>query len=321
MIGDTSDKEGERPVLTTAQIEQNFQTYKTQAEKLLDFSRIKLRYNSEWLKKLTFAEIISLSHHFSAGNFFSREIIKKRLTGGMHVGLHELLYPVMQGYDSFMLDTDIQIGGTDQTFNMQAGRILQKVLRRKESFVLATEFLPGTDGRKMSKTWGNAIWLNDPPDEMFGGIMSINDKMLIPYFTHATNVSLDEVENVQRRLSGGENPMLLKKELAVRIVTELHSSELAKEASRLFERAFQKRDLKGVAIRVFSFASGTTVSDALGAVPFQRSKSESKRLITAGSVSVNDVIISIPNAKDLLKDNDIIRVGKQFGKVELKNER
>ena len=318
LIGDSSDKESERPVLTSAQIEQNFQTYKAQAEKLLDFRSVTLRYNSEWLGKLTFADIVALSHHFSAGDFYSREIIRKRLTAGTHVGLHELLYPMMQGYDSYVLDTDIQVGGADQTFNMQAGRILQKALRRKESYILATEFLPGTDGRKMSKTWGNAIWLDDPPDDMFGKIMSLTDELIIPYFTHATNVSTDEVTSVQRRLSDGENPMLLKKELAVRVVAELHASEPAQQAKQNFERAYQKRDLTGVSIPALHLSSGATVHDALSVAPFLRSKSESKRLIAAGSVSVNDVRVTRANATDKLKHHDTIRVGKKFGKVELK---
>src|SRR3989338_8819835 len=186
LIGDTSDKDTERPVLTIEQIEANFQTYKKQAEKILDFSNVTVRFNSEWLKDLKFAEIVKLCQHFSAGDFLGRELIKKRLSEGKKVGLHELLYPVMQGYDSYFMDTDIQLGGTDQTFNMQAGRTLQKDLRGKESFILSNEFLTGTDGRKMSKTWGNAIWLDDSPNDMFGKVMSIKDELIIEYFTLGT---------------------------------------------------------------------------------------------------------------------------------------
>ncbi|EKD85746.1 MAG: hypothetical protein ACD_37C00636G0001, partial [uncultured bacterium] len=163
LIGDTSDKESERPSLTKEEIEENFQTYKSQAEKILDFSKIKVVHNSEWLSKLTFEEIIKISQQFSAGDFVGRELIKKRLTEGKRVGLHELLYPVMQGYDSYYMDADVQIGGADQVFNIQAGRTLQKSLRNKESFVFCTDYLMGTDGRKMSKSWGNAIWLTDKP--------------------------------------------------------------------------------------------------------------------------------------------------------------
>ena len=197
LIGDTSDKDAERTVLTSEQIEQNFQTYKAQAQKLLDFSKITVRFNSEWLSKLTHAEIIKLMQHFSAGDFFNRELIKKRLSESKHVGLHEIMYPVMQGYDSYFLDTDIQLGGTDQTFNMQAGRILQKDLRRKESFIIANGFLTGTDGRKMSKTWNNAIWLTDEPNDMFGKIMSLKDDLIMEYFKLATNISMEQITNYE----------------------------------------------------------------------------------------------------------------------------
>ncbi|KKT67855.1 MAG: Tyrosine-tRNA ligase [Candidatus Curtissbacteria bacterium GW2011_GWC1_44_33] len=143
LIGDTSDKESERPTLTSEQIQENFKTYQEQASKILDFTKVKARFNSEWLKKLDFKEVIKLCQRFSFGDFASRELIKKRLQAGKWVGLHEALYPAMQGYDSYFMDTDVQIGGADQTFNMQAGRVLQKQLRNKESFVLVTGYLGG----------------------------------------------------------------------------------------------------------------------------------------------------------------------------------
>lgn len=241
LIGDTSDKDSERPVLTSEQIQQNFQTYKKQAEKVLDFSKVKVRFNSEWLKKLTFADIVKLTQHFSAGDFVGRELIKKRLAASKKVGLHELLYPVMQGYDSYFLDTDIQLGGTDQTFNMQAGRVLQKDLRDKESYILANGFLEGTDGRKMSKSWGNAIWLTDEPESMFGKIMSLKDELIISYFTLATKLSLEHIAQVKSRLDGGENPMAAKKELAHQIVMELHNKNAADAAQEHFEKTVQQK--------------------------------------------------------------------------------
>lgn len=243
LIGDTSDKDTERPVLTTEQIQANFQTYKKQAEKILDFSKVSVRFNSEWLQKLTFADIVKLTQHFSAGEFVGRELIKKRLAASKKVGLHELLYPVMQGYDSYFLDTDIQLGGTDQTFNMQAGRILQKDLRNKESYILANGFLAGTDGRKMSKSWGNAIWLTDTPEDMFGKVMSLKDDLIVNYFLLATKLSLAEVDSIKARLEGGENPMQAKKELAHQIVTELHSTADAEKAQKHFESTVQNRQV------------------------------------------------------------------------------
>lgn len=243
LIGDTSDKDTERPVLTSEQIQQNFETYKKQAEKILDFSKIEVKFNSEWLSKLTFADIVKLTQHFSAGEFVGRELIKKRLADGKKVGLHELLYPVMQGYDSYFMDTDIQLGGTDQTFNMQAGRVLQKDLRNKESFVLANGFLEGTDGRKMSKSWGNAIWLTDSADEMYGKVMSLKDDLILNYFTLSTDVPLSEINEIERQLKAGENPINVKKKLAHQIVKELHDVAAADAAQANFEKIVQNKEL------------------------------------------------------------------------------
>lgn len=317
LIGDTSDKESERPILTSEQIEKNFQTYKEQAQKILDFSKVKVRHNSEWLSKLAFEDIIKLAYHFSAGDFYSRELIKKRLNEGVHVGLHELLYPVMQGYDSYFMDTDIQLGGTDQTFNMQAGRVLQKDLRKKESFIIANGFLEGTDGRKMSKTWNNAIWINDPPEEMYGKVMSLKDDLIIQYFTLATNTALEEIEKVKRALSGGDNPMIWKKQLAHRIVTELHSTPLADDAQKEFKKKFQSHDLETASVPSW----GTKQTDwdpveLLVATSLASSKSDAKRLIEQGAVEINGVRCQASSIT--LKNNDIIKVGKKkFLKIQL----
>lgn len=300
LIGDTSDKDVERPVLTKEQIQQNFHTYKRQAEKVLDFSNVTVRFNSEWLKGLTFEDIIKLTYHFSAGDFYSRELIKKRLEGGTRVGLHEVLYPVMQGYDSYFMDTDIQLGGTDQTFNMQAGRVLQKDLRGKESFIIANGFLEGTDGRKMSKTWNNAIWLADEPGDMFGKIMSLKDDLIISYFTLATNVSMDEVEHIKQRLASRENPMTLKKELAHRIVSELHDAEAAEAAQKEFERVHQKGEMPAATAQE---VKATRLIDALG-----MSKSEAKRLIEQKAIDLNGKTIDTDTD---VKPGDLIRVGKK----------
>ena len=150
-IGDTSDKESERPAISPEQIKKDLKTYQAQASKIIDFSKVKTKFNSSWLSKLTFKEVLELSQHFSLGDFTSRELIKRRMDQGKRVGLHEVLYPVMQGYDHYFMDTDLQIGSTDQTFNMLIGRRLQKIYNNKEKFVLTTPLLPGLDGRKMSK--------------------------------------------------------------------------------------------------------------------------------------------------------------------------
>ena len=319
LIGDTSDKDAERPVLTSEQIRANFETYKKQAEKVLDFSKVTVRFNSEWLQKLTFTEIVKLTQHFSAGDFVGRELIKKRLTEGKKVGLHELLYPVMQGYDSYFMDTDIQLGGTDQTFNMQAGRILQKDLRNKESFIIANGFLEGTDGRKMSKSWGNAIWLTDEPDEMFGKVMSLRDELIEQYFTLATSVPHEELDVITARLKNGENPMTVKKQLAHRMVTELHSKQAADSAQTEFETRFQKgrvaeSNLPVVSLRTLKTRSA--ISDTLVSFGLVSSKSEAKRLVEQKAVKINGAAVVSPKDEPVLHAGDTIEVGRKAVKIE-----
>lgn len=319
LIGDTSDKDAERPILTSEQIKTNFETYKKQAEKVLDFSKITVRFNSEWLQKLQFAEIVTLTQHFSAGEFLNRELIRNRLNQKQKVGLHELLYPVMQGYDSFFMDTDIQLGGTDQTFNMQAGRVLQKDLRNKESFIIANGFLEGTDGRKMSKSWGNAIWLSDTPEEMFGKVMSLKDSLIVSYFTLSTNVSMSHVSDIEKRLATDENPMTLKKELAHQIVMELHTKKDADEAQSTFETRFQKSNISKVTLPTISVTSLTareTIIDALLTLGLVPSKSEAKRLVEQRAVKINGNTISITKDPIDLQIGDIVEVGRKAVRIE-----
>lgn len=310
LVGDTSDKDSERPTLTPKEIDANFQTYRQQASKILDFSVVKVVHNSEWLKKLTYADILKLKKHFSLNDFISRELIKKRLTEGKNVGLLETEYPIMQGYDSYHLDTDLQIGGADQTFNMQAGRILQEDLRHKESFVLATNYLTGTDGRKMSKTWGNAIWLDDSASEMFGKIMSIKDDLIIEYFTLATNVTLDKIKKIEKRLKDGQNPRDVKKELAFEIISELYSKEEAKIAQKEFEKVVQHHEAPS---EIPEYKVLKNDKDILGILVNSKSvesKSEAKRLIEQGGVEIDGNKVDIGSSILDIKDGMVIKIGK-----------
>jgi len=311
LIGDTSDKDTERPVLTSTEIQENFKTYKKQAEKILDFSKVQVRYNSEWLNDLPFPEIIKLTQQFSFGDFGSRELIKKRLNVSKHVGLHEGLYPAAQGYDSYFLNTDIQIGGTDQTFNMQAGRILQKNWRNKESFIIATEFLMGIDGRKMSKTWGNAIWLDDNPNDMYAKIMAIKDNLINQYFILTTSVDLKKIKEIE----SSKNPMDVKKDLAKIIVTELHNEKDAQEAAENFKKTVQEKEIPSE-IKELSMAKNLNILDVIINAGFASSKSEGKRLIEQGGVTVNEKKIENIDEKII---EGILKVGKKrFAKIVLK---
>lgn len=322
LVGDTSDKESERPILTKEEINKNLQTYKKQAEKLVDFSKVKIRYNSEWLKKLSYEDGLKLQQKFSLNDFISRELIKKRLNEGKHVRLDETSYPLMQGYDSYFLDTDIQLGATDQTFNMQAGRLLQKILRNKESFILANVYLEGIDGRKMSKSWGNAIWLDDSPVDMYAKIMAIKDDLIIQYFTLATNISPEDIQNIKKSLKDGDNPMIIKKKLAFEITSELHGKDAAQQASENFEKTIQKKELPSeIPTNTLPFTNigNATIVDILMETKLKESRSEAKRLIQQGGVKINDVLVTIPQSlfKSFLKNNEaIIQIGKhKFHKI------
>lgn len=315
LIGDTSDKDTERPVLTSEQIRENFQTYKKQAEKILDFSlpNVTVVYNSDWLSKLTFADIVKLTQHFAVGDFVGRELIRRRLQENKRVGLHEVLYPVMQGYDSYFMDTDIQIGGTDQTFNMQAGRTLQKDLREKESFVLAMEFLIGTDGKKMSKTGGNAIWLDETPEDMYAKVLAVRDELIVEYFTLATKVPMEKVREVATLLEKGENPRDLKRELAREIVSELHGSDAANKAEEAFDRLVVNREMPTEIPVVTVPAAGNLfpLTELLIHTGMAGSRSEAKRLVEQGGVMIDEERQEDPSKEIAIADSIVLKVGKR----------
>lgn len=313
LIGDTSDKDSERPILSPQDIADNFKTYKEQAEKVIDFNQVKISFNSEWLQRLTFADVIKLSQHFSVGDFVGRELIRRRLDENKRVGLHEFLYPVMQGYDSYYMDTDIQIGGTDQTFNMQAGRTLQKDLRGKESFVLTTSLLEGTDGRKMSKSWGNAIWLEDSEIDMYAKVMAITDELIERYFLLATNSKMNEIEDIKKSLSTGAHPMEIKKKLAHKIVSELHSKEAADQAAENFEKTVQQKEIPSEIeeVQLTSDNESHINEDLLVELNLASSKSEAKRLFQQGGVVVNEERIIDTNDIKEITDGMILKVGKR----------
>lgn len=320
LIGDTSDKESERPQLTPKEIKKNLETYKEQAQKILDFSKIQIKFNSEWLSSLKLEDILKLSSHFSFNDFLSRELIKKRLNEGQHIGFQEFMYPMMQGYDSYYLDTDIQLGGTDQTFNMQAGRTLVKDFKNKESFIITNNFLSGTDGRKMSKTWGNAIWLTDNETEMFGKVMSIRDDLIVEYFTLATEVPIDEIGAIEEDIKKGQNAMQHKKRLAKTIVSMFHGNKKSEEAEAQFQKVVQEgkfpEDIETLKITgnnpLSKFVIGQKLVESMG---------EWKRLIEQHGVAIDEEKIENPfiNTNDI-KNGGILKIGKRrYARIEKQN--
>ena len=320
-VGDTSDKDGERPVLTPKEIKDNFTTYKKQAEKFLDFSKIHIRYNSEWLSKLTLTEVIELLKHFSVGDFISRELIRKRIDAGKRVALQEMIYPVMQGYDSLHLKTDLQLGGTDQTFNMQAGRTLIKNVDKRPSFVLTNNFLTGTDGRKMSKSWGNAIWVEDKPKDVYGKIMSIKDDLIPEYFTYATETPLKEIELIEKDLKSGKaSPLETKKKLALTITTELYDEKKAQQAQKQFESVFQKRQ-QPKDMLTYAINQPTPLRKILLDQNLVDSGANFKRLVFQGGIQINGEKVTDPQVVILPDQENVIKIGKlKFLKIIFENK-
>lgn len=313
LIGDSSDKQTERPKLSKKEIEENFKTYKEQASKLLDFSKVQVKYNSEWNNQIKFEDLLNISSVFSLNDFISRELIKKRLNEGKRVGLSETFYPLIQAYDAYTLKTDIQIGGTDQTFNMQAGRNLIKQKENRDSFVITTNFLMGTDGRKMSKSWGNAIWLNDQPFEMYRKILAINDDLIKDYYLLATGISLDKIPNDEQIKN---NPVEQKKNLAREIVGQLHGEEEAKHAEEKFENEVQGDKIPDDIPQIDVNEGDIIDADFLVNNSLANSKSDAKRLFEQNGVSIYDE--KIKSGYQIKKSELIIlRIGKKMVKLNI----
>ena len=308
LIGDTSDKETERPIIAEDQIEKNWQNFAKQAGKFLELSKVSVKRNSEWLDKLTPRELIRVIRRFSLNDFISRELIKKRLALGESVNLSEVIYPALQGYDSYFMDTDIQVGGTDQTFNMQAGRNLLKQIKNKESFVMSFSFLTGTDGRKMSKSWGNAIWLDDSPNDIYGKVMSIKDDLIPEYFLLATRLPISSFES----LISNSDPMQAKKQLAHQIVFELCGQKDADSAQKHFESTVQAGNLPSDPVTVT--VSSYNIVDVLVETGLASSKSEAKRLIDQGGVKVDNSPVT--SLQFTVTGGSVISVGnRKFVKI------
>lgn len=311
IIGDTSDKNSERPVLTKEVIEENFRTYKEQTSKILDYSKVEIRYNSEWLSKLSLDELLRIASKFSVNDFIGRELIKKRLSSGDRVSIPEMIYPLMQGYDSYYLDTDVQIGGTDQIFNMQAGRTLLSVLNNKDSYTISSRFLTGTDGRKMSKSWGNAIWLTDSPREVYGKVMSIRDDLIVEYFELATSMDLDEIAKINEKLIIS-NPFEAKKILARRIVSELNGEDFVESAEEYFVSTVQNKTATDDVLIVETDLRSINFDGLLEFFlehKLIKSKSEGRRLKDQGGIYLNNEVF-VGNSIEITGDI-MIRLGKR----------
>jgi tyrosyl-tRNA synthetase len=283
VIGDTSDKDAERPMLTREAVEQNLATYFNQAEKILDMSKVEKHRNSEWLEKLTYREIGEHADVFSVSDFIARDNIKRRLDAGKRVSLREVLYPLMQGYDSVAVKADVEIGGTDQKFNILAGRKLQERFGQEAQNIILLDIIEGLDGRKMSSSFGNTINLLDVANDMFGKVMSLRDELLAKYFLFATDVPLSRVDEVGAALARGENPRDIKLGLAEEIVAMYHGRDEAVRARENFIATFQKKEIPDE-IEEVTAQKGELLVDVLVRAEVVSSKTDFRRLVEEGAV-------------------------------------
>jgi len=313
VIGDTSDKDSERPMMSPVLIKENMKNYAKQAGKIIDLKKCEIRYNSEWLKKLTYDKIGEQADQFSVAEFIARENISKRLKAGTRVSLREVLYPLMQGYDSVAVKADVEVGGTDQRFNLLAGRELQKYFKQDQQNIIIGPLLEGTDGRKMSSSWGNTVNLTDQPNNMFGKIMSIPDNLIIKYFILATRLPMEEISKTEKELKTGANPRDIKAKLAKEIVKFYHGDKVAQQAEEAFNKQFKNKEIPNDIPQVNIECRLWNIVDLLAATKLVSSKSEARRLIEQGGVKVDNQRLAIKDLKNLIKVKSgmIIQVGKR----------
>lgn len=289
LIGDASDKDSERPMLSKETVKENLKTYIKQASKIIDIEAAEIYYNSGWLDKLGYIDIGRQADVFSLNEFISRENISRRLDSGKRVSLRELLYPLMQGYDSVKVMADVEIGGTDQRFNLLAGRDVQRLYSQEPQDILTNPLIEGLDGRKMSSSFGNTINLFDTPNDMFGKIMSLKDELIIKYFTLLTRVDIKKIKEYAADLRGGVNPRDIKMKLAFEIVRVYHSEKNAKAARDYFVKTFSKKEIPLI-LRKFKPNKYDIVS-VLIETKLTSSKSEARRTIEQGGVKIDGRVI------------------------------
>ena len=310
LVGDPSERDQGRQLITEEEIAENVATWKKQVAPIIDFDKVQIKYNGDWLTKLKLKDIINLGSKVSAVQLFKRDSFQKRLEKGGTVWYHETMYPLLQGYDSVVMDVDLEIGGTDQTFNMLIGRELQKKINHREKFVLTCQMIMGTDGKQMSKTSGNCIWLTDTPQDMFGKIMRTQDKLVPKYFEFFTDKSLDEIKDLTKAIDNGQiHPMDVKKNLAEAITKQFYGQEKAHQARIDFENSFQKNQPEYKKEIPSQSTLVKTIAEIAG------SASKAKRLIEQGAVDVNGITVNKPNRE--IKGGEKIKVGKKiFVKVK-----
>ncbi len=311
-IGDPTGRDTTRPVLTDEQIQKNFESWKEQASKVLNFSQIEILHNGDWLDKLNFSQIVQLMAKTTIQQLIERDMFQERIKKGQPIFGHEIMYPLLQGYDSVAMNVDLEIGGTDQTFNMMMGRELQKQYNNHEKWVLSTPIIAGTDGRKMSKSYGNYIALTEPANDMYGKLMSIADEQILEYFTLLTDVPEAEIAEVRSGLEKGENPMQFKKKLAWTITKMYHDENAANQAAENFQATVQDKGIPAELPTIEVSQSTIKLLELLKMCLPTESNSNLKRLIEQKSVEIFPVkrVVTDMNEELDVKEVETIRIGK-----------
>uniref|UniRef100_A0A7C4XN89 Tyrosine--tRNA ligase n=1 Tax=candidate division WWE3 bacterium TaxID=2053526 RepID=A0A7C4XN89_UNCKA len=311
IVGDHSDKVDMRSETNAQEIKQNEEKYKDQFFKTVLKEGTEIRHNSEWLSKLDFNGIINLAKQFTIAQMLERETFMLRYNEQKPIGLDEFLYPLMQGYDSVALNCDVEFGGTDQTFNLLAGRKLMPNFNQNPQSAVVMKLLTGSDGRPMGKSLKNFIPILDIPNDMYGKIMSVVDEVIFEYFELVTRVPLTEVEEMRKAVKQGANPMEFKKRLAREIVDFYHGKDKSLEAEQHFEKTVQHKEIP-TEITVFEVSPNTSLLDTVKmALGEKETSSEIKRVIKQGGVEVNGVKVTDPNQPMENKSGDVIKYGKR----------
>ncbi len=311
MIGDPTDKLSARKQLTREQVLENCKEYQKQASSVLSFegkNPVEVKYNSEWLSKLSFSDLIELSSHFTVQQMLERDMFQKRLEEEKPVFMHEFMYPMMQGYDSVAMNVDGEVGGNDQTFNMLAGRDLMSELKGKNKFVLTTKLLVDSSGAKMGKTTGNAVSLDQTPEDMFGKAMSWGDDMIVKGLEICTRMDISEIKKIEKELEKGGNPRDFKLVLAYEVVKTFLGDEAAKKGKEYFINTFSKKEIPTDIPEITP--SKYDIITVLTESKICKSTSEARQNITQGGVKINEE--KVTDIKSEVKKGDVVQKGSRF---------
>jgi len=310
MIGDPTGKSKTRPPLSKQTVLKNAETYQAQVFKILRSDQTKVVFNSEWLSTFKAEDLISLASRFNVARMLERDDFHTRFTQNQSIRIHEFLYPLLQGYDSVHLENDIEVGGTDQKFNLLVGRHLQREYQKPAQSIMTFPLLEGLDGtQKMSKSLNNHVGLTDSPKDMFGKIMSLPDHLIIRYFKLTTSLEIDHIEHLEKQLKNGENPREIKDLLAQTIVTDYHSADAAQHASKQFKDVFSKKKSPENTAKLL-VEKPDMLSNIVIKAGILSSKKEFKRLIDQGAISIGGNRISDPFIHVTTNMNEVLKIGK-----------